>query len=39
MKKEATETTEGYTGDIYCKDCNTLLEKRKDYSEVRGDSR
>ena len=28
-KKEATETTEGYTGDIYCKDCNTLLEKGK----------
>ena len=28
-KKEATKTTEGYTGDIYCKDCNTLLEKGK----------
>ena len=28
-KKEASETTEGYTGDIYCKDCNTLLEKGK----------
>lgn len=28
-KKEATETSEGYTGDIYCKDCNTLLEKGK----------
>ena len=26
-KKEATETEAGYTGDIYCKDCNTMLEK------------
>ncbi len=24
--KEATESTEGYTGDIYCKDCNTKIE-------------
>lgn len=25
-QKEATESTEGYTGDIYCKDCNTKIE-------------
>lgn len=27
--KEATESTEGYTGDIYCKDCNTKIETGK----------
>ena len=26
-KKEATCTEEGYTGDLYCKDCNKLLKK------------
>ncbi len=25
-EKSATETEDGYTGDKYCKDCNTLLE-------------
>ena len=27
--KEATYTQEGYTGDIYCQDCGTLLEEGK----------
>ena len=27
--KEATYTKEGYTGDIYCQDCGTLLEEGK----------
>ena len=27
--KEATETKEGYTGDTYCKDCETILIKGK----------
>ena len=26
-KKKATCTEEGYTGDLYCKDCNKLLKK------------
>lgn len=28
--KEATCTEAGYTGDTYCKDCNTLLKKGED---------
>lgn len=27
--KEATQEEEGYTGDLYCVDCNTMLEKGK----------
>ncbi len=32
--KEATYTQEGYTGDIYCQDCGTLLEEGKSFSKV-----
>ena len=28
-EKEATVTEEGYTGDIYCKDCGVLIEEGK----------
>ena len=33
--KPATTTAEGYTGDKYCKDCDSLLEKGKPISIVK----
>ena len=37
-KKDATETEDGYTGDTYCKDCNTLIEKGKTIPKTSGGS-
>ena len=33
-KKEPTCTEQGYTGDTYCKSCNTLLSKGQDVSSL-----
>lgn len=32
--KEATQEEEGYTGDVYCIDCNTMLEKGKTIDKL-----
>lgn len=32
--KEATQEEEGYTGDLYCVDCNTMLEKGKTIDKL-----
>lgn len=32
--KEATQEEEGYTGDLYCVDCNTMLEKGKTIEKL-----
>ena len=32
--KEATQEEEGYTGDLYCIDCNTMLEKGKTIDKL-----
>lgn len=36
--KEATETEAGYTGDKYCKDCDTLIEQGKTIPMTGGGS-